>query len=200
MSEIIDARGLPCPRPVLMTKKTLDDGKCDFIILVSGIDQAENVMKFAHSRKHTAGVKETGDGYRVIIGAADASAKDSENFPQRREDPDASPVVMTIKSSEMGVGDSILGGVLIRALFHTLTETDEIPNTIVFYNDGVRLTVEGSPILDDLSALEKNGVELLVCGTCLGHYGLKDSLAAGTVSNMYTIAETLLRAGKVVTI
>ena len=200
MSEIIDARGLPCPRPVLMTKKTLDDGKSDFIILVSGIDQAENVMKFAHSRKHTAGVKETSDGYRVIIGAADASAKDAENLPRRREDPDASTVVMTIKSSEMGVGDSILGGVLIRALFHTLTETDEIPNTIVFYNDGVRLTVEGSPILDDLSALEKNGVELLVCGTCLGHYGLKDSLAAGTVSNMYTIAETLLRAGKVVTI
>ena len=200
MSEMYDARGLPCPRPVLMAKSFLDEGKNDFSILVSGSDQAENVMKFVHSRKHSAEIVETNEGFHVNIGAPDASLKQTEKSIQKQEEAISSPVVMTITSSEMGVGDKVLGEVLIRALFHTLTEIDESPDTIVFYNGGVRLTVEGSPILEDLRALEKNGVELLVCGTCLGHFGLSDSLAAGSVSNMYTIAETLLRAGKLVAI
>lgn len=200
MSEIYDARDLPCPRPVLMAKSFFDEGKNDFSILVSGSDQAENVMKFAHSRKHSAELVETDEGFRVNIGAPDPSLKQAENSVQQEEKAINWPIVMTITSCEMGVGDRVLGEVLIRALFHTLTEMDESPDTIVFYNGGVMLTVEGSPILEDLSALEKNGVELLVCGTCLGHYGLNDSLAVGSVSNMYTIAETLLRAGKLVAI
>ncbi|NOQ23708.1 MAG: sulfurtransferase-like selenium metabolism protein YedF [Candidatus Aegiribacteria sp.] len=200
MSEIYNARGLPCPKPVLMAKNFLDEGKNDFSILVSGSDQAENVMKFAHSRKHSAEIVETNEGFRVSIGAPAPSMKHVEKSVQKQEKTISSPVVMTITSCEMGFGDKVLGEVLIRALFHTLTEMDESPDTIVFYNGGVRLTVEGSPVLEDLSALEKNGVELLVCGTCLGHFGLTDSLAVGRVSNMYAIAETLFSAGKLVTV
>ena len=193
-----DARGLPCPRPVLMAKSFIDEGKNNFSILVSGSDQAENVMKFVHSRKHSAEIVETNEGFRVSIGALDPSLKHTEKSVQKQEKPINSPVVMTITSRSMGVGDKVLGEVLFRALFHTLTEMDESPDIIVFYNGGVRLTVKDSPILEDLWALEKNGVELLVCGTCLGHFGLSDSLAVGSVSNMYSIAETLLRAGKLV--
>jgi hypothetical protein len=43
-------------------------------------------------------------------------------------------------------------------------------------------------------------VEVLACGTCLGYYGLKKKVAVGEVSNMYTIAETMLSAGKVVSL
>jgi hypothetical protein len=41
---------------------------------------------------------------------------------------------------------------------------------------------------------------MLTCGTCLGHYGLKDQVKIGEISNMYTIAETMLGAGKVVSL
>jgi len=58
--------------------------------------------------------------------------------------------------------------------------------------------VEGSPLLEDLCALDERGTEILACGTCLGYYELKDQLAVGEISNMYTIAETMLGAGKVV--
>jgi hypothetical protein len=55
-------------------------------------------------------------------------------------------------------------------------------------------------VVDDLQALKAQGIEILVCGTCLGHYGLKERVAVGEVSNMYTIAETMLGAGKVVSL
>lgn len=99
----------------------------------------------------------------------------------------------------MGRGESAeLGQVLIRSFFHTLLEIERRPDVIVFYNSGVRLVVEGSPILEDLRALAEQGVQILACGTCLGYFDLKDRVAVGTVSNMYTIAETLLEAGRVV--
>jgi len=72
------------------------------------------------------------------------------------------------------------------------------PHTIVFLNTGVKLVCQGSPVLDDLHTLENKGVEMLVCGTCLGYFELKAKLAVGQVSNMYDIAETMLSAGKVV--
>jgi sulfur relay (sulfurtransferase) complex TusBCD TusD component (DsrE family) len=60
--------------------------------------------------------------------------------------------------------------------------------------------VKGSPVLEDLRTLANQGVQILACGTCLGYYGLKEKVAVGEVSNMYTIAETMLQAGKVVSL
>jgi selenium metabolism protein YedF len=98
----------------------------------------------------------------------------------------------------MGRGPAELGQILVRGFFHTLGEVEPLPQTAIFFNAGVKLACQGSPVLDDLRALEAGGLEILVCGTCLGYFELTDQLAAGQVSNMYDIAETMLRAGKVV--
>jgi selenium metabolism protein YedF len=89
---------------------------------------------------------------------------------------------------------------LVRAFFHTLGEVQPLPDTIIFLNSGVKLVVTGSPVLDDLRALRDQGISILACGTCLGHYGIKDQVATGEISNMYSIAEALLGAGKVVSL
>ena len=47
-------------------------------------------------------------------------------------------------------------------------------------------------------ALAGEDVEILVCGTCLNYFGLTDKVAVGEISNAYTIAETLLQAGRTV--
>jgi selenium metabolism protein YedF len=107
-------------------------------------------------------------------------------------------LVLTVPCETMGRGDDELGAILIRSFFHALGQTTPRPDTIIFFNGGVKLVVEGSPVLEDLQALCGQGVELLACGTCLGHFDLKDKVAVGEISNMYTIAETLLRAAKVV--
>ena len=87
---------------------------------------------------------------------------------------------------------------LLKAFIFSLTQQDKLPKTILLYNGGAHLTCEGSPMLDDLKALEAEGVEILTCGTCLNFYGLTEKLAVGGVTNMYVIAEKMLNAGNVV--
>ncbi len=98
----------------------------------------------------------------------------------------------------MGRGDDELGGILIRSFLHTLSEVEPLPATMIFINSGVKLTVEGSPVLEDLRLLEEKGIGIVACGTCLGYFELKEQVGVGEISNMYTIAETLLAAGNVV--
>ena len=86
----------------------------------------------------------------------------------------------------------------MKGFLFALGQLPQLPETVLFYNGGARLTVEGSDSLEDLRALEERGVEILTCGTCLNYYGLTEKLAVGSVTNMYAIAEKLAGAGKVV--
>ena len=98
----------------------------------------------------------------------------------------------------MGRGSDELGRVLLKGFLYALAHQPELPQTILFYNGGASLTCEGSPMLEDLKALEAEGVEILTCGTCLNYYGITEKLAVGGVTNMYVIAEKMLNAGNVV--
>lgn len=106
--------------------------------------------------------------------------------------------VIAISSDCMGRGDEELGKVLMRSYLHTLTELDPRPDTIVFFNGGVRLAVNESAALGDLQAIAARGTTLLLCGTCLNAFGLMESVAVGEVSNMYAISDAMLRAETVI--
>ena len=86
----------------------------------------------------------------------------------------------------------------MKGFLFALSQLESLPQTILFYNGGAKLTVEGSGSLEDLKAMEAQGVEILTCGTCLNHYGLTERLAVGGVTNMYAIVEKLAGAEKVV--
>lgn len=107
-------------------------------------------------------------------------------------------MVVAVSSDRMGSGNDELGKVLIKGFIFAVTQLDELPKTMLFYNGGATLTTEGSDSLEDLKSLEAQGVEILTCGTCLDYYGLKDKLAVGSVTNMYSIVETLAGAGKII--
>ena len=106
--------------------------------------------------------------------------------------------MLLVAADAIGRGDDELGRLLVRTFLHTLGELPAPPAAIVFMNAGVKLAIEGSPVLDDLRSLAAGGAKLLVCGTCLGFFELKERLAAGRISNMFEIAETLFGAAKVV--
>lgn len=106
--------------------------------------------------------------------------------------------VVAIASERMGHGNDELGKVLMKGFIFALSQLDELPSTILFYNGGATITTEGSPSLDDLKNMEAQGVEILTCGTCLDYYNLKDKLAVGSVTNMYTIVEKLANADKII--
>jgi len=88
----------------------------------------------------------------------------------------------------------------MKGFFYALSESYNLPQAVIFMNSGVKLTVEGTEVLESLSVLESKGVEILSCGTCLDYFNLKDKLVKGGVTNMYTIVERLNEAKKVITI
>ena len=102
--------------------------------------------------------------------------------------------VVVISSDHMGEGNDALGRALMKGFLYALSKLDDLPDTILFYNGGAGLTVKDSPALLDIQAMEAAGVEILTCGTCLNHYGLTEQLAAGSVTNMYAIADIMMQA------
>jgi selenium metabolism protein YedF len=197
MSKVVDCRGLSCPQPVVQTKQALE--KTDRVtIIVDNPAARDNVTRFAESQDGRVAIDEKKDGIYIIIEKSKGSKPCAR--PQSDQQATSGPVVAVIRSDQMGQGDEKLGHILIRTFLHTLTEVSGRPHTMIFFNTGVRLTIDGSEVLDDLRALEQHGVEILVCGTCLDYFGLKAKIAVGQVSNMYTIAETMLSANRLVAV
>ncbi len=165
------------------------------VTLVDNDAALANVSRMAEKAGWQVKVTPEGEDYRIEMVAP---ATRPEPLPAGRAEPLAGPLVLVVSADKMGRGNEELGHILIRSFFHTLGEVEPRPDRIILFNTGVRLACQGSEVLDDLCALEADGIEILACGTCLGYFELKDKLAAGRVSNMYDIAETILGAGKVV--
>lgn len=111
---------------------------------------------------------------------------------------DKTGLVVALGSDAMGAGSPELGRILIKSYLYTLTELDEAPTHLLFFNSGAQLCAEGGNCLDDLKALEAKGCTLLVCGTCADYYDIRDKLAVGRISNMQTIAGTMARAAQLI--
>jgi len=152
----------------------------------------------ARSTGWIAGVDEKAANLITITLRPAAPAEHAEATTESRATPAGGELVVFLASDRVGEGDPDLGALLMRAFLHTLQELEPRPDHIVCMNAGVRLAVEGSPVLDDLRALEESGTQIWLCGTCLDFLGLKDSTGVGTVSNMYSLAELLLNAARVV--
>lgn len=188
MNSEIDARGLSCPKPVILTKKELDKIKEGTITTIVDNEIAkENVSKLAKSMGFEFQVNQSEDKeYYISIHKGEVNI-DEVVYKKT----DLKDMTIAISSDKMGSGDDDLGRILMKGFIYTVSETKPYPSTIVFYNGGVKLTCEDSPVLDDLKRLEEQGVELISCGTCLDYLNLKDKLGVGSISNMYTIYEKL---------
>ena len=194
-SQTVDARGLACPQPVIQTRSALREGS-NLTVIVDNDTAQKNVTRMAEKLGHAVQTEPRGDGiYLHIRGEGTAPVA----LPVGKAIPAEGPLVLVVPSEFMGRGEhEELGHILVRAFFHTLGEVEPLPQTIIFFNSGAKLVAEDSPVLEDLEALAEKGIEILTCGVCLEYYGLKDKLAVGEISNMYTIAETMLGAGRVV--
>lgn len=106
--------------------------------------------------------------------------------------------VVVISSAVMGTGNDELGKVLMKGFIYALSQLDTLPEKMLFYNGGVTLTTEGSDSLEDLKAMEAQGVQIYSCGTCLNYYGLSEKLKVGEVTNMYSIVEAMAGASKII--
>ncbi|RGY98715.1 sulfurtransferase-like selenium metabolism protein YedF [Clostridium sp. AM58-1XD] len=217
----IDARGLPCPKPVIEAKKALQvmDEK-ELQIFVDNPIAVQNLEKLgSYMSLKTVAEKLSEHDYSVYFCREEKQGKktdkktDEKRAEKSREQgreqadrqegacvPDSRDhgKIVVISADHMGEGDEVLGRILMKGFLYALTELERLPETILLYNGGAKLSVEGSDSLEDLKHLEAQGVEIITCGTCLNHYGIADKLAVGRVTNMYEIAEKMVAAGSVV--
>jgi selenium metabolism protein YedF len=198
---IVDARGLSCPQPVVLAKQALESSK-KVKLIVDNETALENVKRLGSKLGCDVSVEvKSGGLYEIkIIRGADFNKNQEEFVPSCSTGASPSgPFVIVISENKMGRGDDELGAVLIKAFLHTVAGQAEKPDGMIFYNTGVKLTVQGSDVLEDLKQMESEGVQILVCGTCLNYFEIKDKLAAGIVSNMYDIVETMSSARRLLT-
>lgn len=192
--KIIDARGETCPVPVVLLKKALKEGGGENIReIVDNELSKENIEKMLKEMGLDFKSYMENDDYVVQVNIAGSETETAKET--------VTPgTVLVLSSDVMGWGDAELGRMLIKNFLYALNESVSLPQTILLYNAGVKLSSENPDTVADLKKLEKKGVGIMSCGLCLDYYGLKEKLQVGSVTNMYAIVQAKLSAQKLIEI
>ncbi|MBU0663977.1 MAG: sulfurtransferase-like selenium metabolism protein YedF [Proteobacteria bacterium] len=203
----IDCRGLACPEPVLRAKAALEEGAGSFEILVDNEASRDNVLRFGHSRNCRVELTTLKDGSFLLKFLVEKKEGGESSVPFDQDDYSCAipggvstgcNLVYVIASDSMGRGSDELGWALLQTYIATIKEISPQPSRILFYNGGVKLVATAGKALEALQALEKKGVKILSCGTCLEFFKLETKLQVGTITNMYEILDSMASADKVV--
>jgi selenium metabolism protein YedF len=200
----IDARGLMCPQPVLVTRQALtDSGVTAVRVLVDNAGSRDNVARFAVSQGCAVETAASGEGdFEIRLTRSGGPGNSSAEAPLPSCAPAsaaaADKTVVFVGSNAMGNGDDSLGLKLMRGFLRTWIDVDPRPWRMIFINSGVRLTTTDEEAVDAVSMLAERGVEIFSCGTCLAHFQLEGELKVGKVTNMFEIIESMKSAGKVI--
>ena len=197
--KLVDCRGLACPAPVLQTREALEKEHPNVIkVLVDNEAAKQNVTRFMKSRNLEVSVQQEGDDFHVI-GKVGEGVVPVTPAPEKPETGQKKIMVM-VANDCMGHGDDELGEKLMVSFLKTLKEMVEELWRLVFVNNGVKLTIEGSDILPVIQELEKEGINILICGTCLTHFNLLNKKQVGKTTNMLDIVTAMQLADKVINI
>ena len=204
----IDCRGLACPEPVLRAKAALEEGSGGvFAIRVDNEASRDNVLRFGRSRNCRVESNTLPDGSFLLSFRAESGEGAGDSAPFDEADyPCALPgareagcnLVYVIGSDCMGRGSDELGWALLQTYIATIKEVSPLPSRILFYNGGVRLVATAGKALEALQALERKGVKILSCGTCLEFFKLEKALQVGTITNMFEILDSMAGADRLV--
>lgn len=190
----LDCRNIDCPGPVLKTKQAIEEqGATDIKVIVDNDAAVENVTRLFDF--HGFEVSVESDGLISTI-EGKSSGTDIKKDDHLKED--HQKIMVMIGSSTIGKGDDELGAKLMTNFLKTLNEMGDDLWRIVFVNNGVKLTINDSNVLQILKDLEKNNAHILVCGACLTHFNLLDEKAVGETTNMLDIITSMQLADKVI--
>ena len=200
---IVDTKGQLCPAPLIAAKKALKETAVgeSFMVLTDNQTSFNNLSRFLKDNNTSFLVSVTGGVWTLTI-----TKTTGDITPLKAEEYCNSSIshfqkgdfIIVVTSDKMGEGDDDLGHLLMSNFINALKDLDRLPQKMVFYNKGVTLVTHNSPVIDRLKDLEKMGVEILLCATCVNHYSLEASVGAGILSNMYNIAEVMASAGNIV--
>lgn len=176
----LDIRGLPCPQPVIKTAEvlnTLEEGEKIKVIVDSEIS-LRNIERFIKAQGYSLlKVETSGEDYILeiekraspsssLISACEFTSEEKKEF------------LLIIATDTLGKEET-LGRILMKGFFESMLAYNLTPSRIFFMNQGVRLTTQDEEIILLLRDLEKRGVEIFTCGTCLKYFNLEDKLQVG---------------------
>jgi selenium metabolism protein YedF len=200
---IVDTKGQLCPSPLIAAKKALKETAAgeSFLVLTDNQTSLSNLSRFLKDNNTDFQVSEAGGVWTLTI-----TKKSGDESQAKLKAYYASPVthfekgnyLIVVSTDKMGEGDEALGHLLMGNFIKSVKDLDRLPQKMVFYNSGVKLVTKNSAVIEHLKDLEKMGVELLLCATCVNHYSLELVIGAGTLSNMYAIAEAMASSGNIV--
>ena len=201
--QIIDTSGQQCPAPLIATKNALRDSQTgdSFKVITDSQTSFSNISRFLKDNNTEFSWVESEGIWTMTItkNRADLIAPRPEEYCTT-EIPHFTQgdFIIAFTSDKMGEGDDDLGRLLMDNFIKAIKDLDALPSKMVFYNKGVALGTEDSPVIFHLKEIEKMGVTLLLCGTCIKFYSLEDKIKIGTVSNMFEIAQVMAKAGNIV--
>ncbi|MEA3507414.1 MAG: sulfurtransferase-like selenium metabolism protein YedF [Synergistota bacterium] len=198
--EIVDARGKPCPTPVMMAKQIIESGSTFFEMLVDNDISASNVKRFLESRDFVVTVAESAEGIK-LVGSRPSGMNEIKTLTDTgRTDGSRENIAVVLISPTLGGPDPVLGEVLMKGFLGTLAEREQPPAVVALMNGAVKLTLADSSASDYLKILEERGTRVLVCGTCTKHFGVTEQVSTGIVSNMFEITEAVTGTSKRLTL
>lgn len=198
--KIIDCRGLNCPEPVLQTRQAMEAGAPEGLaVIIDNEGSKDNVERFARSQGCTTAVTVLPDGqFRVEISGVGTGTTSAEVDPAAFTcTPAAVGPVCIIPADSMGRGSEELGWALLQNYVKTLGELSPLPSKIFFYNGGVKIVATDNKAVEAVIEMEKRGVEIWACGTCLEYFHLEKELKVGRITNMFDIVNTMATAGRI---
>jgi selenium metabolism protein YedF len=197
----VDAKGLLCPQPLILTKKALAELQLneEMIVWIDNEISKNNVERFL--RDNNIKVNTTSDNgiYKLQV----TKTADILISPKAEEycEPSVNKIenhVLVFKNDK--IADDELGEILTKAYFDIINEMDSLPGKIIFYHRGIKLTLKDSLYLEHLKELESLGVKILICGTCVNFYKAENQVGVGIVSNAYEILTALSEAHHIITL
>jgi selenium metabolism protein YedF len=201
--KIVNTKGQQCPAPLIETRKALRDAEPGetFEVLTDNKTSFENISRYLTDNKIAFLSMENGGTWSIQItpGEHGDQLKNAEEYCTT-EVPHLSKgdFVIAFTSDKMGEGDEELGRILVINFIKAVKDLDVLPSKMIFYNNGVKLGSDDSPVAEHLKELQKMGVVLLFCATCTKFYALEDKIKIGILSNMFEIAQAMASAGNII--
>ena len=191
----LDLSGLVCPQPVMKCREFLEQQQLhSFVVYVDNEAASINVQRYLEQNEYSAMIEKEGEGWRIAAVRKEAAQQSGRPAPQQTE----KKILVLITAENVGHGDDGLGAKLMATFLATLPEMGDALWRVILLNGGVKLAAAPGDALQALRKLEQAGVAVLVCGTCLTHYGLSVQKAVGETSNMLDIVTSLSLADLVI--
>ena len=198
--QTVNGKGLLCPQPLILTRKALKNclpGET-LQIEIDNKTAFQNILTYLNDQALSPEGTELDGIFHITVVNEKVEVEEVAGTGSIDPGMCSNSYVVVVSSDKMGDGDPELGAILMKAFLNSLIEQPILPTHLIFYNSGVKLATIDSGVIGSLKTLDESGVDVMICGTCVDFYEVKTLLAVGRISNMFTITETMAKAGHII--